>query len=485
MRTELSEDYRNVSPGRHLCLFHDDDSDWRRGIVPCVHAALDMNHKCLYIAHTTTQYEIIRTLSTSEYDLNKYLASGQFQIFYSDYFYAPDGKFDPDKIIKLAIQSNEQALSEGYSGLWIAGEANWTFQNPEHVGCLLEYESRLNSELFNRYNCTAICVYDMTKFNAPVLKEVLKTHPEIIYKGNILENYYYLTTEKYLNASKTQYELAQNLRHLNKMAMIKRNIEDTENQLKTFVELGAEAGEYLLILQDINGEEGVITYASENFLRWTGYAEAEVIGALFFNFLLEEDKPEALSRHRRKMKGAALPRVYEINFTCKDGRVLPVELCSGVTRYKGARVNAVYLKDVSEKKLMEIKLLEVRAQAKATQKSKQLMAEFQAMVSHEIRTPLAAIKGFASTLLQPDVSWSKKEMLDFIKEIDASAERLSNIANDLLEITRLDEKKKGEEKSYQSLTNILEEAKPSLQEVAGEHQLIMKIPPPPQACHQF
>ena len=59
-------------------------------------------------------------------------------------------------------------------------------------------------------------------------------------------------------------------------------------------------------------------------------------------------------------------------------------------------------------------------------------------VSHELRTPLAAIKGYASTLLADDVQWDPGAQREFISIISAESDRLSNLVNNLLDLSRIE-----------------------------------------------
>lgn len=60
-----------------------------------------------------------------------------------------------------------------------------------------------------------------------------------------------------------------------------------------------------------------------------------------------------------------------------------------------------------------------------------------AALSHDLRTPLAAIKASSSSLLAPDVQWSADDRADLIAMIDANADRLARLINNLLDLTRL------------------------------------------------
>jgi PAS domain S-box-containing protein len=59
-------------------------------------------------------------------------------------------------------------------------------------------------------------------------------------------------------------------------------------------------------------------------------------------------------------------------------------------------------------------------------------------VSHELRTPLAAIKGYASTLLADDVQWDVQSQHEFLEIISSESDHLSNVVNDLLDMSRIE-----------------------------------------------
>lgn len=59
-------------------------------------------------------------------------------------------------------------------------------------------------------------------------------------------------------------------------------------------------------------------------------------------------------------------------------------------------------------------------------------------VSHELRTPLAAIKGYATTLLAEDVEWDGASQRDFLEIISQEADRLSNLVNTLLDLSKIE-----------------------------------------------
>lgn len=63
--------------------------------------------------------------------------------------------------------------------------------------------------------------------------------------------------------------------------------------------------------------------------------------------------------------------------------------------------------------------------------------EFVAATSHELRTPLSHIKGFVSSLRSADSAWDADTQADFLEEIEHEADRLAQLLDDLLDLSRL------------------------------------------------
>src|SRR2546421_10877858 len=59
-----------------------------------------------------------------------------------------------------------------------------------------------------------------------------------------------------------------------------------------------------------------------------------------------------------------------------------------------------------------------------------------AAVGHEERTPLAAMKGYASTLLQEDITWPLEDQRNFLQTISSEADRLAQLVSNLLILSR-------------------------------------------------
>ena len=74
----------------------------------------------------------------------------------------------------------------------------------------------------------------------------------------------------------------------------------------------------------------------------------------------------------------------------------------------------------------------------ALRRSRELQRGFLSRLSHELRTPLTAIKGYASSLLQPDVTWDAESEQRFLTRIAAESSRLGRLVDDLLRFSAIE-----------------------------------------------
>ena len=68
----------------------------------------------------------------------------------------------------------------------------------------------------------------------------------------------------------------------------------------------------------------------------------------------------------------------------------------------------------------------------------QLKDDFVSMISHELRTPLGLIKGYAGTLLQPELVHDESTRKEFLTVIDEETDRLTELVSNLLDMSRIE-----------------------------------------------
>lgn len=109
-------------------------------------------------------------------------------------------------------------------------------------------------------------------------------------------------------------------------------------------------------------------------------------------------------------------------------------------------------------------------------KLEQTRKDFVANLSHEIKTPVAAIQGFAETLLDGALE-DKEHARKFLETIRANSERISNLVDDLMTISKLELGVITIVKKTVSLHEVGEQVLIMLREKAAEKSLLLAMLP--------
>lgn len=103
----------------------------------------------------------------------------------------------------------------------------------------------------------------------------------------------------------------------------------------------------------------------------------------------------------------------------------------------------------------------------------EIRAQYTANVSHELKTPLTSISGFAEILMQGGTD--PKITIDFSKSIYDEAQRMTTLVNDIIKLSKLDEKSIAMEKEALSLRTICREVMEVLSASAKTKNLSLNL----------
>jgi signal transduction histidine kinase/ActR/RegA family two-component response regulator len=119
----------------------------------------------------------------------------------------------------------------------------------------------------------------------------------------------------------------------------------------------------------------------------------------------------------------------------RDGSIFLCRLMAkALSPTEPSRGGTIWLaEDVTERRQVEQALAKARDDAEAASRAK---SAFLANTSHEIRTPLNALLGLARLARQPDVDEARRRQ--YIEQISESAETLSGILSDILDLSKIE-----------------------------------------------
>jgi PAS domain S-box-containing protein len=198
MTTELERQLIDLKQGDHVCLIYENTAEQLAAAVPFIKDGLARGERCVYIANDRTVEEVVQALAAAGVDVAEECRKGALRLLTKEDAYFQSGEFAPQAMIDFVRQAESEALAEGFSGLRLAGEMTWAL-GPE-PGCerLIEYEALLNRLLVNK-RAVILCQYHRSRFDAPCIHDVLRTHPLAILGDQVCTNPYYEPPELVLD----------------------------------------------------------------------------------------------------------------------------------------------------------------------------------------------------------------------------------------------------------------------------------------------
>jgi hypothetical protein len=114
----------------------------------------------------------------------------------SEETYLAGGYFDMPRMVTFVTDALVRAASEGRC-VRTAGWMDWMYREAPGTERAMEYEARMNF-LVPTFDCTFMCVYDLSKLRGDLVVDILATHPYVILRGQIRQNPFYVPPEVYL-----------------------------------------------------------------------------------------------------------------------------------------------------------------------------------------------------------------------------------------------------------------------------------------------
>lgn len=102
---------------------------------------------------------------------------------------------------------------------------------------------------------------------------------------------------------------------------------------------------------------------------------------------------------------------------------------------------------------------------------------FFSTVAHELRTPLSAIRLTMKLLLQQSDTLGKEKIMEYLKKTDNSAEYLTNLVNDFLNLSRIEQGKLTVEKKSFNLVTLTDEVIKELTPLVKQRGLFIEHEP--------
>jgi DNA-binding response OmpR family regulator len=182
---------------RHICALFDGDDEEHRVLGSFVKDGVDAGEMSFHIVDPLQRANHLAWLGEEGIDVDATLASGQLEVRAWDQAYLRGDRFEQDAMLALVdqvLRSNEKA---GFPTTRLLAQMEWALLDKPGVENLVEYEARANYVL-SRYDAPVVCAYDVSKFSASAIVDVLRAHPMVIVGGALQKNPFFVPPDEFL-----------------------------------------------------------------------------------------------------------------------------------------------------------------------------------------------------------------------------------------------------------------------------------------------
>jgi hypothetical protein len=164
------------SESRHQCLIYEGAPSLQLpALVAVIQRRLEEGNRCFYLNSPPMVAGLRTYLAAKDIDVTDELAKGRL-LLSSTTALSADGGFDIDLMLQRLEEALDQALSDGYRGLWASGDMTWEFGPRKDFARLMEYECRLEELFRKRSELCAICQYHRDTLPVEATRQALLTH---------------------------------------------------------------------------------------------------------------------------------------------------------------------------------------------------------------------------------------------------------------------------------------------------------------------
>lgn len=181
----------------HACAFFNGRDEEYELLLPFSKAAAEAGDRLFQVVDKEHLSERRSRLASAGIDVLEAERKGQLEIRPWEEAYLREKRFDQNAMLELIQEVLKSGRSRGFPMTRLWANMEWALDDLPGVHDIVEYETRLNHFLPN-YDDVVVCTYDLSKFSAPVVMDIMRTHPQVIVGGMLQENPFYVPPDEFL-----------------------------------------------------------------------------------------------------------------------------------------------------------------------------------------------------------------------------------------------------------------------------------------------
>jgi hypothetical protein len=186
-----------LSRSCHVCAFFHSKSEEYEVLMPFIKEGFDRGDRAFHVVDPKQRSNHLRRLESEGIDVANAEATGQLEVRRWQEAYIKDDHFDQYRMIDTIKDALDPAKREPGKLTRLVANMEWALEDLPGVHEIVEYETRLN-QVLPAYHDPVVCTYDLSRFDASVVIDIMRTHPMVIIGGILQENPFYVPPDEML-----------------------------------------------------------------------------------------------------------------------------------------------------------------------------------------------------------------------------------------------------------------------------------------------
>jgi hypothetical protein len=182
---------------RHVCAFFHHKEEEYRVLLPFIKEGFDQGDRAFHMVAPRHRAEHLRRLQEAGIDVAEAERKGQLEVRRWEDAQFRDGHFAQDRMLGLLEEVLAGGKAQGFPVTRLISNMEWALEDWPGLEDFLEFETRVNY-LAPKYDDVLCCTYDLARFGADVVMDVLRTHPTVIIGGTLQQNPFFVPPDEFL-----------------------------------------------------------------------------------------------------------------------------------------------------------------------------------------------------------------------------------------------------------------------------------------------
>jgi len=183
--------------GTHICQIFSDDDERNDALMAFLLAGLQDGELATCFSERLDAGALKASLENHGLDLEALQQSGRLTLSGTRDVYFAENRFDPDRMLQRLSDYYDYSLQVGCPAR-VIGEMTSEVTRVQGGERLMEYECGV-SLMLQEKPITAVCQYEAQAFDGATIMDVLRVHPMMVVRGEVLHNPFYVPPAEFLS----------------------------------------------------------------------------------------------------------------------------------------------------------------------------------------------------------------------------------------------------------------------------------------------